>query len=223
MKTLALLLLVPSLAFGQGLTAWERSSTNYCKNSNAMSTGTSANTGWGLYQATVSTVAGAPAYAGGGTWAKVVGITNVGQMYAATTVPSTTRVIESVWMAKESGTGSAGLSAYFGGGTITACACIRSGGGSCTASVVRTNKACSAVVTDLGTAPVRLTILVGLSTAGTGIEIDLDPGGYATSIGTTMFTGGQVEVGNFSGPVRVIPTTTAAKFRKAGMVGAKNL
>jgi hypothetical protein len=197
----------------QGLLV-EPARTNYSLQSNTMSTGTAATSPWVLNNATVATVAGAPM---GGTWAETTSTTNIGNFYQTITAASSTTFVGSVWMAKASGTGYAGLLVWCGAGTPSACACSRSDGGTCAASTAYTNF-CKAEVADLGTTPVRLSAATTCSGAITATNLLMLPGRDGTATGTTRFSGAQLEVGTY--PTSHIVTTSTATARNADQVSA---
>lgn len=208
------MLLLPSLAFGQGLNknppgiAGGPVRTNYALQSNSISTGSSITSPWGaIVLGTISTVAGAP---GGGTWAQFNTANVNGYAVQTVTVPSSTKFVLSVNMKKASGTGYAGLMVT--STTVpSACACTRSDGGTCSANVVLSN-ACEVQLADLGTTAVRVT-LAATYTAKTSMEVRLYPQQRSVAGATTQFSGAQLEVGSTKS-LPLCVTTTAAKTCK---------
>jgi hypothetical protein len=219
MRLLALLVLIPSFAFGQGLNvlapgARASSRTNYAKQSNSLTTSTSATTPWDVYLTTVATVAGAPASVGGGTWAAVTSTGNAGIFYTYTvTTPSATKFLFSVYAAKASGTGSATIKIRFAG-NVTACSCSRSDGKICS-EVSATATTCSyhfgSGGNELGTDPVRIGVGATLSSATTTVaELAVAGGVTGVSTGTTRFAGAMLEVGKVDKPGKICVTTTTS-------------
>jgi hypothetical protein len=193
----------------------EPARTNYALQSNTMSTGTAATSPWSLLPtATVATVAGAPM---GGTWAEVTSTSSSGVLYIspATVAAGTTQTAFCVWMAKASGTGSAGL--YFSSSLSApaACACRRSGTGTCTATSAIDR--CLASVADLGATPERLCVLT-TDAASTNAYIGFVPGAHNVSTGTTRFSGAQLEIGTY--PTSLIVTAGTAVQRNADAISA---
>jgi hypothetical protein len=203
----------------QGLLV-EPSRTNYALQSNTMSTGTAATSPWlwnggvGACGVTGTTVAGASV---GGTWAELTSVCSTGNAYQSITSASSTTFVGSVWMAKASGSGHAGLLVGCGAGTPSVCTCVRSDEGTCTAAAFATNY-CQAMVSDLGTTPVRLAAMTTCSGAITTPGFNVLPGNHGTATGTTRFSGAQLEVGTY--PTSLIVTTTTATARNADQVSA---
>jgi hypothetical protein len=197
----------------------EGSRTNYALQSNTMSTGTAATSPWTLAAATVATVAGG---VGGGTWAEVTSTTSAGIMYQTATSASATTFVASAWAAKASGTGYASVkgmaSSGTAGTTVSACSCIRSDGGVCTATKVTSDRQCMAEVSDLGTTPVRISAIFTTSAASTDPVIYAIPGQIGTSTGTTRFSGAQLEVGTY--PTSLIVSTSTSVLRASDAVSA---
>ena len=192
---------------------------NYALQSNTISTATDATWPWGRFNATVATVAGAPM---GGTWAEVTTSVNDGSTYQNVSgIASSTTFVSSAWLAKASGTGYAGVATIHNGLTISACTCVRSDGGSCTATIYNNGTSsarCHGEVSDLGTPPLRLSTQSTVTVAATSAQIGLSPGRFGVATGTTRFTGAQVEVGTY--PTSLIVTTTTATARNADAVSA---
>ena len=205
------------VAYDGGLVI-EPTRTNYSLQSSTMSTSTSATSPWALFEATVSTVAAAPL---GGTWAELTSSTTKGCIYSTSTTASSATFVVSVWAVKASGTGGA-IATVRCGGAPSACACVRSDGGSCTAVTpgvaggATGDKDCDARVSDLGTTPVRITVVATCPGAITNPLAIFYPENNAT--GTTRFSGAQLEVGTY--PTSLIVTTTSALPRNLDAVSA---
>lgn len=188
---------------------------NWATYSDALSVGTNANTNWLLANATVETVAGAPV---GGTWAEVTSTASAGALYGNNpTVTSTTTLVWSVYAAKASGTGSAGIAVRCGG-VPTGCTCTRSDGGTCSAQTGGASaNDCRGAVTDLGTTPIRITVVATCPGAVTSTYPLMFPGAYGSGTGTTRF--GAVDlVANATLPASHVPTTSAAVEHAADQV-----
>jgi hypothetical protein len=194
----------------------EPAGTNYALQSNTMSTGTAATAPWVLYQSTVATVAGAPV---GGTWAEVTSGTAQYSIYQAITTPSSTAFVMSAWASKASGTGSVTVAVRCPAGNPSACACLRSDGGACTATSLRNPTDCESNITGtgLGTTAVRLSALATCS-AGTVPVVILYPADNTAGAGTTRFSGAQLEIGTY--PTSLIVTAGTAVARNADTISA---
>jgi hypothetical protein len=192
--------------------AVEPARTNLIQQSNTMSTSTSPTSPWVLGAgSSVSTVAGAPM---GGTWAQVVGTNANGFINQPVTAGAAyTQGVLSVWMAKASGTGYA--SAQLNCSTsCSACTCARSDGGACTATIL-SSIACNAEVSDLGTTPIRLWLMATCNSATTHRPY-LIPG--QAGVGTTRFSGAQLEVGTY--PTSLIVSTSTSVARNSDQISA---
>jgi hypothetical protein len=199
----------------QGLLV-EPARTNYALQSNTMSTGASPVAPWATYLTiAIATVAGAPT---GGSWTRLAttGGSTTALLYQTTTTASATGFVGSAWMVKESGAGDASLLVDCKTGSVTACSCLRSDGGTCTAATISTS--CAASVADLGTTPVRLSAVTTCNAARTTIDFNLSPGIFNSSVGVTKFSGAQLEVGTY--PTSLIVTTTTATARNADQISA---
>ena len=120
-------------------------------------------------------------------------------------------------MAKASGTGYARIRpTCSGANNVTTCSCVRSDGGTCTASAATV--ACNVAVANLGTTPVRLSAVFSCTSATTSIDWGLIANEGSVSVGTTRFSGAQLEVGTY--PTSLIVTTTTATARNADAVSA---
>lgn len=204
----------------------EPARTNVALASNTISATNAFNVNWVAWPdetvVDVTTAAAAPV---GGTWHTITneaggaGGSNVGQAYQTVTTASSTTFAASVWMKKPAAedTTHAGIHVGCGAGTPSACTCVRSDGGSCTASTVATNY-CQALVADLAQTAVRVTAKVTCSGAITSSIVALVPGNYGSTIGITDFTGVQHEIGAY--PTSNIVTTTTAVARNADIVSA---
>lgn len=214
MRLLALLLLAPSLAFGQGLNqsgpGLSKPRTNWALQSNSVSTTTAFTSPWGSSNATVATVAGAPT---SGTWAEITSTNNTGRAYQIFTVPSSTTQVISLYVAKSSGTGPVSFDNYKASSTVTACTCTRSDGGTCTAAIVDANASCRASIADLGTTAVRVTQVTTRNAAQTAPILLFYPGEVNVSTATTRLSGVQIEAG-VAKASKLCVTTTAAKTCK---------
>ena len=206
----------------------EPARTNYALQSNTISAANAFNVNWIEWPDTtvVNVTTTATAAPGGGVWHTITneagGTSNVGQAYQTVTTASSTTFVASAWMKKPTGedTTHAGIHVGCGAGTPSACTCVRSDGGSCTASTVATNY-CQALVADLSTTPVRVSAKVTCSGAITSSIVALVPGNYGSSIGITDFTGVQHEIpGAEQGPSSLIVTTTTAVTRNSDRVSA---
>lgn len=199
----------------------EQQRSNYVLQS-SMSSGTSAVSPWvlgsGPSLTTVTTVAGAP---GGGTWAEVTGVTNIGYIYQPTiTTPAATTVTGSVWMAKAPGFTEtyAGLlvgATSFGAST---CSCIRSDNQACSGAIVVAGDYCLVEISNLGTTPIRLSVTVTGSSKTTFL-LQFRPGRDSVAVGTTRFAAPQLEIGPY--PTSFIgPVTSVAVTRYADQISA---
>jgi hypothetical protein len=216
MKLLALLLLLPSVTLGQGITKYRpgqkaSARTNYALRSTALTVGAAGNSPWLLITATAAT--GVETSAAGSQWSKITSAGAAGERIHynnGVTVPSSNKIAVSVSARKAAGTGATMIAAYCADGLQpTACTCWRSDGGTCAASAASPfNDRCAASVSDLGTTEIRLGAIATCQTAGTTPWIMLYPVG-ATAAGTTWFTDAQMEV-NVSKPSAYCPTTAAA-------------
>ena len=203
----------------------EPARTNVVLASNTISSANAFNVNWVAWpdETTVDVTTSAVAAPGGGTWHTITNEagagSNVGQAYQTVTTASSTTFVASAWMKKPAAedTTHAGIHVGCGAGTPTACTCVRSDGGTCTASTVATNY-CQALVADLSTTPVRVAAKVTCSGAITSSIVALVPGNYGSTIGITDFTGVQHEIGTF--PTSLVVTTTTAATRNADQVSA---
>jgi hypothetical protein len=214
---LAILLLLPALAHGQGLNKlapWQKSSkqtrTNAAKQSNTISTVAVATAPWSLANATVTTPGAAPAAQGGGTWAEITSTTAAGLAQQLVVTASTNQIVASAWAVKPAGFTEqfAVVEAYCASGNSSTCTCTRSDAGSCTATKV--GPACQAKVSDLGTTPVRISAVNTCSGSSTGPYIVLYPGNLGTATGITKFTGAQLEA-SVTAMSKLCVTTTTSK------------
>jgi hypothetical protein len=205
-----ILILLPSLAFGQGLAKMEPTRTNFVLQSASMSTGTAATSPWALSGATVTTQAGAPR---GGTWAALATI-DTRQMYQSpVAVAPGASFVFSVVVRTASGSGKA--QAYLGcaSGNSTSCTCWRSDGGSCTTGQIGGSSAsCYVLIADAGTTPVRIAARSTCASAQSSINVGVIAGEYGVTGGTIWFSQAQLEAGS-TGPTSPILTTTSAKTR----------
>jgi hypothetical protein len=212
------------VAYSNGLLV-EPARTNVVKLSGAISTANAFDGSiWIAWpdEASVDVTTGSDAPMGG-KWHTITNEpgagSNVGQAYQTVTTGSSTTFVASAWMKKPVGedTTHAGIHVGCGAGTPSACACVRSDGGSCTASTVATNY-CQALVADLSTTPVRVSARVTCSGAITTSIVALVPGSYGVSVGITDFGQVQHEIGTF--PSSNILTTSTATARNADAVSA---
>lgn len=216
MRLLVILaLLVTSPALGQGLTTRApgqtgQKRTNWILQSNSMSSGELAVSPWSLNGATVTTVGGAPASAGGGTWAEVVSPTNGDYITQAFSTATTRDFVVSGWLAKASGTGEASL-AINCVSTPTVCTCSMSDGSACTGANLSVY--CHAFAGAVGTTPVRMTVMVSCTDPTNSPAALIWGGHWTASAGTTRWTGIQVETG-VTKASKICVTTTAAKTCK---------
>lgn len=212
MKTfIALLLLLPSLAFAQGATYSDpeaRTWKNYAKQSNTMTVGSAAVSPWtGAGGATLSTVADGTV-PGGGTWAGVA--TSGGQLWQTIPTPVSTTFTTKVWAKASSGTVSFGLGPRCQSlGPPSRCTCSRSDGVACT-STPGSNQLweCSTSVT-IGTTPVLIETNATCSGPATGFFVV-----YAPATGTVLVSGLQFST-KFRIPAVPCVTTTAARTCRA--------
>ena len=203
----------------------EPARTNVVLASNTISAANAFNVNWVAWpdETRVDVTTTAEAAPGGGTWHTITNeagtTSNVGQAYQTVTTASSTTFVASAWLKKPTGedTTHAGIHVGCGAGTPSACTCVRSDGGTCTASTVATNY-CQALVADLSTTPVRVSAKVRCSGAITSSIVALVPGNYGSTIGITDFTGVQHEIGVF--PTSLVVTTTTAATRNADAVSA---
>ena len=203
----------------------EPARTNSALASNTISAANAFNVNWVAWpdETRVDVTTTATAAPGGGTWHTITNeagtTSNVGQAYQTVTTASSTTFVASAWMKKPTGedTTHAGIHVGCGAGTPTACTCVRSDGGSCTASTVATNY-CQALVADLSTTPVRVSAKVTCSGAITSSIVALVPGNYGSTIGITDFSAVMHEIGTY--PTSHVVTTTTAMARNADAVTA---
>ena len=135
----------------------ESQRTNYVQQSGTISTGTAFTAPWtsvGGGATTVATVAGDPA---GGAWAAVTSPGNADIGYQTVTIPSSASWTYSAWIRKASGSGAASILTAGATPNTTGCTCVRSDGGSCTATIISSDY-CKASLADLGTTPVRVSV-----------------------------------------------------------------
>ena len=206
----------------------EPARTNVVLASNTISAANAFNVNWVEWPDTtvVNVTTTTTAAPGEGVWHTITNeagtTSNVGQAYQTVTTASSTTFVASAWMKKPTGedTTHAGIHVGCGAGTPSACTCVRSDGGSCTASTVATNY-CQALVADLSTTPVRVSAKVTCSGAITSSIVALVPGNYGSTIGITDFTGVQHEIATAEqGPSSHIVTTTTAATRNVDAISA---
>ena len=204
MRFFLILLLLPTLAFGQGLNKKGPGQkagqvrTNYAKEADTI-----FNTPW-LNFGTTAAADTAP-------WTSVTSTNSGALRYQAITgMATSTKFVASVYAKKASGTGAAGMRSQ-GPANIAACTCYRSDGGTCTATFSGID--CFIAVTDLGTTEVRLVSVYTTDSAGTGGQMTMIPGEWGVATGTTLFHGAQIESG-VTRASKLCVTTTAAKTCK---------
>jgi hypothetical protein len=206
---LPLLVLLPSLAFGQGMVKAGPAQTNWFKFSNSISVSTAAQAPWTLTAATVSTVTGAPPWCGGGTWAELAGSNANGGAYYTTALPLASTLTVSVCAAKASGSGSASIVINCQAQNVATCTCSRSDGVACTATPSGTY--CTVTTAGVTTTPVKLSTTFACVAPIANPQIYLGAGEWGVALGTTRFAGAQIEIG--ATPSNVIVTGDAARTR----------
>lgn len=199
----------------------EESRTNYAQRSNTISTTTAFNAPWVSGSTTVTTTSGG-FIDGYSNWAAITNTVNTQNANQPITIPSSTTIVGSAWTRTASGTGAATVVVGCGGAVPSACACMRSDGGSCTASTVATNY-CAGKITGTGltTTPVRLSTMVTCNAGTTSTYLGLAPGEYGVSTGTAYFGGAQLEIGLLPTSLIITPTT-ASVTRNADVVSIPN-
>ncbi len=131
----------------------------------------------------------------GGNWDEVISDTIDGFAYrAADAGNAPTEFVMSVWMRKASGTGYAAIDSRCGEVPAT-CSCLRSDGGSCTATKGKGSSvnSCFAEVSDLGTTPIRLSAVYTCTNPVLTTYLVVFPGQLGVATGTTRFSGIQFE------------------------------
>jgi len=164
--------------------------TNSALNSNAMTVGNAANTGWTADE-TPATPADVPKV--GGTWAAVstTSVTN-NSISTRRSFASSTKFVVSVYMKKPTGSGKAGLQVYFNPTTYTGCACALSDGSACT--TYNTANSCLGIAQNVTTTEVRMWLMVTASAAVSDLYFYAIPNDLGVNKpDTTWFTGYQIE------------------------------
>jgi hypothetical protein len=207
--TLATALAVVSSLALQGVERAPRVTNYVTRSGSVCKAGNTAETGWNLLTATCANDA-AMDPAGGTSADAVTNSSNTGIIYASPgSIPSTRTLLASVWAAKASGTGAFTIGIRCGAAP-SACACWRSDGGACTATVGGTDATdCTVKVLDLGTSWVRLFAKATCPAAVTSSILSLVPGNNAVAVGTTRFWGAQVQ--STTRPTFYVQTEGAAR------------
>jgi hypothetical protein len=172
----------------------EPARTNYALQSNTLTTT------W-IGDLATSIASSGVASPAGGFWYDVTTTNIAGSAYQTTTLAATT-LVGSVWAVKASGSSITSISGLCNGINVGTCACSRSDGGSCTATVELLTKC--VVRATIGTTPVRLASIYTCVTPTVTPIFALAGGDINNATGTTRFSGAQLEVGTY--PTSLIVT-----------------
>jgi hypothetical protein len=195
-KVLALLVLVPSFAFGQVANLPPR--TNYALLSVTMSVGASYSPPWNTGGS--GTVASAiPGVNGKGVWTTRTSAAAGSPLYASFAVPASFGPFtSSVYVRSDAGSAVQSITTQCAGSSPSTCTCGRSDGGACTAQVSGAN--CIAYGT-VGVQVIRMWATAKCAAALTSIVVALHDGQFSTTFGTVgRFSGAQLEIGPSPSP-----------------------
>jgi hypothetical protein len=208
MRSLILLALLPSVAFGQGITLTTPNGvapprTNYAPYSNGLGNGNiPTNPPYWYWASTIATIAGAPQGVGGGSWIEITGAGG-GGLNGTHATPAAARFVVSMWMSQTAGTpGDTMLSLRCPAGSASTCTCYTNGV-PCSANIAGD---CQVRPTNSGASILRVAAAATCS-AGTAPQIIIQ------ALGTTVVkvAGLQLEVGVTQPSKLCVTPTTAAR------------
>jgi hypothetical protein len=199
----------------------EPARTNWVLQSGTITTANAATAPWALNTATAVTGSAGGFLDGVGGWHSITSTANTGSVSQNVTAGATTTTVTGSTWAKKASAGYASVLVSCGAGAVTVCTCVRSDGGTCTATANSPLSGyCKAEVSNLATIPVRLSALTTCASTSTSYALFLVPGQYGTAVGTTDFSGAQLETGTY--PTTYIPTVGSTVARNADSLSYTN-
>jgi hypothetical protein len=213
MRILALILLVPSLAFSQGIKKQSKLTVNYCLQSNTITNGAGTYISpWAQNSGNVTgEISDGP---GGGRWTEIKQVALNARPNQGVTIPASSTIVASVYIRKPvagAPNGNASVIARCGAGTPPTCRCWRSDGGACATTSSGTD--CVASVNDLPTTlyAIRLAAIATCSQTVATPTIMLMPGLLGVdNAGVAQYSGAQLSIGT-GPPDPLVVTTTQAR------------